>query len=67
MAFVVPVESVSVTAEDIGAYAESIMPNYMRPRHIRVVEELPRTPTNKIEKYKLRAQITGELLAHHGA
>lgn len=39
------------------------MPKYMRPKHIRVVDEIPRTPTNKIEKYKLRQQILGELLA----
>jgi crotonobetaine/carnitine-CoA ligase len=33
----------------------------MRPRHVRVIADLPRTPTNKVEKYKLRAQIMAEL------
>jgi len=37
------------------------MPKYMRPRHIRIIDEIPRTATNKIEKYKLRARILGEL------
>lgn len=39
------------------------MPKYMHPKHIRVVDQIPRAPTNKIEKYKLRQQILGELLA----
>ena len=29
---------------------------HMVPRYLRVVEDFPRTPTQKIEKYKLRAQ-----------
>lgn len=37
------------------------MPKYMRPRHIRVVDDIPRTPTNKVEKYRLRQRILAEL------
>jgi crotonobetaine/carnitine-CoA ligase len=33
----------------------------MRPRHVRVIEDLPRTPTNKVEKYRLRRAILREL------
>lgn len=36
-------------------YAERVMPKFMRPWQYRFVEELPKTPTNKIEKHKLRA------------
>lgn len=32
------------------------MPKYMRPKVFVQVDEIPRTPTNKIEKYKLRRQ-----------
>ena len=33
----------------------------MIPKHIRFVEALPVTPTNKVEKYKLKQQIAREL------
>ncbi|SKB05376.1 class I adenylate-forming enzyme family protein [Aeromicrobium choanae] len=32
------------------------MPKFMRPRDVIPVGQIPRTPTNKIEKYKLRQQ-----------
>jgi carnitine-CoA ligase len=32
------------------------MAHFMVPRYVRVVEALPRTPTSKIEKVKLRAE-----------
>jgi crotonobetaine/carnitine-CoA ligase len=31
------------------------LPHYMLPRYLRLVEDFPRTPTQKIEKYRLRA------------
>jgi carnitine-CoA ligase len=51
----------TTTAEELTAWAEHELPKFMRPRHVRVVDDLPRTPTNKIEKYKLRRQILAEL------
>ncbi|MFM9376813.1 class I adenylate-forming enzyme family protein [Gordonia sp. VNK21] len=42
---------------DPGQLAEHCrehMPKYMRPRDFIAVDQLPRTPTNKIEKYRLR-------------
>jgi len=39
------------------------MPKYMRPRHVRIVADLPRTPTNKVEKYKLRKLFIEEMKA----
>lgn len=62
-AFVVPAIPHTVGAAELHAFAEANMPKFMRPRHIRVVEELPKTPTNKIEKYKLRQMILAELTA----
>lgn len=61
VAYVVPVEENELTEEAIHAFASETMPRYMRPRHVRVVADLPRTPTNKVEKYKLRQAITAEL------
>lgn len=61
VAFIVPVPGASLTEESIHAYAGETMPKYMRPRHVRIVSELPRTPTNKVEKYKLRQRMLDEL------
>lgn len=61
--FVVPAQDAVVTVDDICSYADEVMPKYMRPRIVRIVDDLPRTATNKIEKYRLRAQITAELAA----
>lgn len=61
IAFVVIVPGGVVSETDIHAYAFKTMPKYMRPRHVRIVADLPRTPTNKVEKYKLRQLILEEL------
>jgi crotonobetaine/carnitine-CoA ligase len=40
---------------DLIAFLLPRMPHFMVPRYVRVVDALPRTPTAKIEKVKLRA------------
>ena len=37
------------------------MPKFMWPRHLRFLDKLSRTPTNKVEKYKLKKMILEEL------
>jgi crotonobetaine/carnitine-CoA ligase len=54
-------EHPGLTEPEVRAYAEANLPKFMRPRLIRVVDELPRTPTNKVEKYKLRQRVLAEL------
>jgi crotonobetaine/carnitine-CoA ligase len=49
-----------LSEHDLHGFAAKSMPKYLRPSHIRVIGEIPRTPTLKIEKYKLRAQILDE-------
>lgn len=61
VAFVVATSDGSVTEAQIHAFAAETMPKYMRPSHVRIVDDLPRTPTNKVEKYKLRQLIQDEL------
>ena len=61
VAYVVPVEEAALTADEVDAFAVETMPRYMRPRHVRIVDDIPRTPTNKVEKYRLRQQILAEL------
>lgn len=63
VAFVVPIDGSDLSEGELHRFAGDTMPKYMRPKHIRIVTELPRTPTNKVEKYKLRAVLLNELQA----
>ena len=60
VAYVVP-DSAALNEEAVLAYAAATMPKYMRPAYVRIVDDIPRTPTSKVEKYRLRAQILTEL------
>ncbi len=46
----------SVTPEDLARFINEHAPYYCVPRYIEFVSELPYTPTQKLEKYKLRAR-----------
>lgn len=59
--YVMPVADAPLSEAEVHVFALEKMPKFMRPRHVRVVQELPRTATNKIEKYKLRSRILEEL------
>lgn len=48
-------EGASVDPEDLLLYCVEKMPYFMVPRYIDIVDDFPRTPTAKVEKYKLRA------------
>lgn len=61
VAFVQPVAGETPSEDEIREHARAVMPRYMIPKHIRFVEALPVTPTNKVEKYKLKQQIAKEL------
>jgi len=37
--------------------AERTLPSHQRPREIRIVEELPRTTTGKLQRFKLKEKI----------
>lgn len=63
VAFVVPIDGSELCVDELHRFVGDTMPKYMRPKHIRLVTELPRTPTNKVEKYKLRAVLLNELQA----
>jgi crotonobetaine/carnitine-CoA ligase len=55
-AFVVPRDSVLISAEEILAWCNGRMANYMRPRFVSFLGELPKTMTQRIMKDRLRAQ-----------
>jgi crotonobetaine/carnitine-CoA ligase len=59
--FIELVEGEALTEDELRDHTRRVMPKYMQPTHIRFVSALPVTPTNKVEKYKLKRQILDEL------
>ena len=49
-------ESQGFDPAELLQFLEPRMAHYMLPRYVRVVEAMPRTPTAKIEKHRLRAE-----------
>jgi crotonobetaine/carnitine-CoA ligase len=52
-------EGASLTPEDLFMHCAAVMPYFMIPRWIDIVDDFPRTVTAKVEKYKLRADGPG--------
>jgi crotonobetaine/carnitine-CoA ligase len=52
---VVPKPGASLAPEDVLAHCRSALPRHMIPRYIELLGELPKTPTEKIERFKLAA------------
>ncbi len=48
-------DGMSVEPEELLRYCAEKMPYFMVPRYLDIVQDFPRTPTAKVEKYKLRA------------
>jgi len=59
--YVVAREQQVIDRQALHDWCDRKMPKFMRPRHIRVVEQFPRTLTQKIEKFRLKAMILTEL------
>jgi crotonobetaine/carnitine-CoA ligase len=58
VAFVEIADGQTYDADAVRQHCLDVMPKFMRPRQVVPVDQIPRTPTNKIEKYKLRQQWT---------
>ena len=56
MACVVLGPGEALQAEDLHRFASTQMARFMVPRYLRIVPALPRTPTDKVEKFRLRAE-----------
>ena len=52
-------EGAHADPEELFLYYAESMPYHMVPRYIDILDSLPRTPTDKIEKYKLRTAPIG--------
>ena len=46
----------TVDLEALVRWCVETMPRFAVPRYVRVVPELPKTPSQRVEKYKLRAE-----------
>jgi crotonobetaine/carnitine-CoA ligase len=49
-------EGASLTEEELCRWALDRVPHFAIPRYIEIRDELPRTPTNKIQKFQLRQE-----------
>jgi carnitine-CoA ligase len=56
MAIVAPVPGANIDPEEIISFLTPRLPHFMVPRYLRFMAELPKTPTQKIEKHVLRSQ-----------
>lgn len=56
LACVVPVEGATLNVTELHAFLQARMPRFMVPRYIRLMDSLPKTPTEKIRKQQLRAE-----------
>ena len=60
MVVLVPKPGHELDLDEIVAFCGERMPAYMVPRYLEIADALPRTPTGKIEKFRLRARGPGE-------
>lgn len=58
--YVVP-KSNHLNKEVLMEWIKKELPKFMWPKFIKMTIELPRTPTNKVEKYKLKTKFLNEL------
>lgn len=52
--FVILLPDTQLSPDELFEHCANVMPYFMVPRYIDIVDEFPRTPTAKVEKYKLR-------------
>lgn len=56
MVAVVPKPGYGIDPADLGTFLEDRLPRIALPRYVRLVRELPKTHTQRIQKYVLRAE-----------
>jgi fatty-acyl-CoA synthase len=61
VAFVQLTEGATLNEQEMIDFCVGNIATYKVPRYLRVVEEFPVTPTQKIQKYVLRERVTAEL------
>jgi HIP---CoA ligase len=59
-ACIVPRPGVKITLEELVPWCRERMANYKVPRHLFIMDDMPRTPIGKIQKFQLRDQALKE-------
>ena len=57
----------ALSAPELAAWCEARMARHMVPRYLEFLDQLPLTPTEKVEKYRLRAAGVTESTWDRGA
>jgi len=55
MIVVAPVDGANIDSKELFEFLEPRMAHFMLPRYIRVIGELPKTPTQKVQKHLLKS------------
>lgn len=55
-------EGESLDPQELYDFCEKRMAKFMIPKYMKIVDEIPKTATERIEKYKLRDSIDREKL-----
>lgn len=58
-AVIVKKEGAKLTEEDVVNYCKKHLASYKKPRKVTFVDEIPRTPSGKVQKFILRKQYSG--------
>jgi crotonobetaine/carnitine-CoA ligase len=58
MACVVLRQEATLDAPGLADYCAARMARFMVPRYVRFVDHLPKTPTDKVEKFRLQQEFT---------
>jgi crotonobetaine/carnitine-CoA ligase len=53
---VAPVPGGAIDPQELVEFLRPRLAHFMLPRYVRIVEELPKTPTQKIQKHVLRKE-----------
>jgi carnitine-CoA ligase len=56
MIAVVPREGMTVDLDGLFAHCIEVIPRFAVPRYVRIMDALPKTPSQRIQKYKLRSE-----------
>jgi crotonobetaine/carnitine-CoA ligase len=61
MVVLAPAAGATIEPEEIIRHLQPRVAHHMIPRYVRIIDELPKTPTAKVEKHVLRAEgVTGD-------
>jgi long-chain acyl-CoA synthetase len=66
-AFVVPKPGGTIAAEELKEFCALHLADYKRPRHVTIVDSLPRNATGKVMKHRLADGVAGEAVARRPA